>query len=324
MAPERVQGISGGCPADPLEVGAPGGDEVAHRVAAELLVRGARRAPRRPPPRRRPRAPRRRRRPSARRAPGPPRRLRGRPSRAASSVSAAASSRRGRRSPRRWRRPPRGRRRGWSSADGRCRSRRGPREPNLPASANPSPISTPLTAWIPITRGGEPRIEPVVLRGVAAEPGRDAAGADLDDPADGVALGAGRVDPLAQPGLVDASSRRPRSRSLPSSAFATAPAATCTAVWRAEARSSALRTSSRSYLSTPARSACPGRGQRHRLGALPLGLALGRPRVHPPAPVPVVAVGTTSASGVPSVLPCRSPASTSTRSCSICWRGERP
>src|SRR5262249_54157788 len=33
---------------------------------------------------------------------------------------------------------------------------------------------------------------------------------------------------------------------------------------------------------------------------------------------------TTSTSGVPSVVPCLSPASTSTLSCSICCRGERP
>ena len=55
-------------------------DEVADRVAAELVLRRARRAPTRPPPRRRPRAPRRRPRRSARRAPAPPRRSRGRPS----------------------------------------------------------------------------------------------------------------------------------------------------------------------------------------------------------------------------------------------------
>ena len=50
--------------------------------------------------------------------------------------------------------------------------------------------------------------------------------------------------------------------SMPSawrSAFATPPAATRAAVSRADARSSTLRTSSKPYLSAPARSACPGR-----------------------------------------------------------------
>ncbi len=50
----------------------------------------------------------------------------------------------------------------------------------------------------------------------------------------------------------------PRSRS---SALASAPAATRAAVSRAEARSSTLRTSVWPYLSTPGRSAWPGRGR---------------------------------------------------------------
>src|SRR3990172_7018513 len=74
----------------------------------------------------------------------------------------------------------------------------------------------------------------------------------------------------------------------PSSAFAAAPAATTTAVWRALARSSALRTSSCPYLSAPARAAGPG--QRHGLDPLAGRLALRRPRAHPPRPVRVVAV----------------------------------
>ena len=41
------------------------------------------------------------------------------------------------------------------------------------------------------------------MDGVAAEPGQDAAGADLDDAADRVALGARLVDPLAEQLLVD-------------------------------------------------------------------------------------------------------------------------
>ena len=76
----------------------------------------------------------------------------------------------------------------------------------------------------------------------------------------------------------------------PSSAFATAPAATITAVCRALARSSASRTSASPYLSTPARSAWPGRGSVTASLPLPVRLALGRPRAHPPRPVLVVAV----------------------------------
>ena len=75
-----------------------------------------------------------------------------------------------------------------------------------------------------------------------------------------------------------------------SSAFATAPAATCTAVCLALARSSASRVSSWPYLSAPARSACPGRGSVTGARALPRRTPLRRPRAHPPRPVLVIAV----------------------------------
>ena len=84
--------------------------------------------------------------------------------------------------------------------------------------------------------------------------------------------------------------RRPRRRSSREQRLRDAPAATCTAVCRAAARSSALRTSSWPYLSTPARSAWPGRGSVTVFVPLPVRLALGRPRAHPPRPVLVVAV----------------------------------
>ena len=60
-----------------------------------------------------------------------------------------------------------------------------------------------------------------------------------------------------------------------SSAFATAPAATWTAVWRALARSSALRTSSWPNLSVPARSACPGAGSVTGVVPFPVGSPSG-------------------------------------------------
>ena len=59
------------------------------------------------------------------------------------------------------------------------------------------------------------------------------------------------------------------------SALATEPAATCVAVWRALARSSALRTSSWPYLRTPARSAWPGRGSVTGFVPLPCGSPSG-------------------------------------------------
>ena len=52
-------------------------------------------------------------------------------------------------------------------------------------------------------RGGEPRVEAVLLRGVGAEPGRHVARAHLDDAADRVALRPRLVDRGAQALLVD-------------------------------------------------------------------------------------------------------------------------
>ena len=90
-------------------------------------------------------------------------------------------------------------------------------------------------------------------------PGGTPLRAHLDDAADGVAVLPCLVDAareLVQIDTVPATST-PISRS---SAFATAPAATVTAVCRALARSSASRTSSRPNFIAPARSAWPGRG----------------------------------------------------------------
>ena len=163
------------------------------------------------------------------------------------------------------------------------------------ASAKPSPISTPLTAWMPITARREPRVEAVLLasRTSRARAARRVARTSTTPPTvsrSARAASTGRAHRLLPARAAEPrDARRPRFRSR-SSAFATAPAATCTAVWRALARSSASRTSSRPYLSTPARSAWPGRGSVTGLRALPVRLALGRPRAHPPRPVLVVAV----------------------------------
>ena len=140
-------------------------------------------------------------------------------------------------------------------------------------------------------RRGEPCVEPVVLARVRAEARRHAGRAHLDDAAERVAVLARLVDRRRDPRPLRAA--RGPSTAMPmcaSSAFATAPAATCTAVWRADARSSASRTSGSSYFCTPARSAWPGRGSVTAFTPLPFRLALGRPRAHPPRPVLVVAV----------------------------------
>ena len=109
-----------------------------------------------------------------------------------------------------------------------------------------------------------------------------------------------------------------------SSAFAVAPAATIAAVCLALARSSASRTSVSPYFSDPARSACPGRGSVTGSFPLPAGSPSGGQGLIPQAQFSWSRFRTTSASGVPSVRPCLRPASTSTRSVSIRWRGLRP
>ncbi|HEY6030833.1 MAG TPA: chorismate synthase [Gaiellaceae bacterium] len=102
------------------------------------------------------------------------------------------------------------------------------------------------------------------------------------------------------------------------------PAATTTAVCRADARSSASRTSAWPYFWTPARSAWPGRGSVTGFVPFPCGPPSGGHGFIPHVQFLWSRFSTTSASGVPSVRPCRSPASTCTSSVSIDWRGERP
>ena len=94
--------------------------------------------------------------------------------------------RRERRSPRRSRRRPRSRRRGSSGASRPGSISSCAAEPRSRASAKPSPISTPFTAWMPISAAGEARVEPVLARRVGAEARADAARAHLDDAAERV------------------------------------------------------------------------------------------------------------------------------------------
>ena len=127
----------------------------------------------------------------------------------------------------------------------------------------------------PHQRDGEPCVEAVLLRRVRAEPRRHAGRAHLDHAADRVALR--RAPRRFAPADVSSATVEPCT-SMPivrSSAFATVPAATWTAVCRAEARSSAFRTSSWPYFRTPARSACPGRGSVTAFVPLPVGSPSG-------------------------------------------------
>ena len=268
-------------------------DEVAERVAAELLARGARELPRDGGLG-----------DDGERLDGGDvaalderlRRLAGREvdrARAASSASAAASSRRGRRSPRRSRRrasmPParfvvaasRSARdlvvRLASRAARRARSRR--------RSRRPSPPGCPSAPRRAARRAGRPSSR--TSRAPAARPRARTS-----------------TTPPTVSRSVRASSTAPRERLL---ARATAPATSIADLARAapsrprrrrrappcaarDARSSASRTSSSPYFSTPARSAWPGRGSVTGFVPLPVRLALGRPRAHPPRPVLVVAV----------------------------------
>ncbi len=301
------------------------GDEVADRVAAELLVRGDGELPRDG-------------------GLGDDRerldrgdvgalderlrRLAGREvdrARAASSASAAASSPRGRRSPRRSTCPPRSRRRGSSPGGGRCRSRRAPRSRALSASAKPSPISTPFTAWIPITAAASRASSRSSFAAYDAEPGRHARSR------------APRRRPPTVSRVARASSMRARSRSSSTVDACDRDADRCEQrlrdgagrdVHRRVARRRALERVAHvvvAVLEHAGEVGVAGPRQRHRLRPLARRLAFRAATGY----IPHVQflwsrLRTTSASGVPSVRPCRSPASTSTRSCSICCRGERP
>ena len=66
--------------------------------------------------------------------------------------------------------------------------------PRRAATSKPSPISTPLTAWMLIRACGQQGVELAVPVDVAAEPDRHAVGQDLDDAAERVAVLGRRLD----------------------------------------------------------------------------------------------------------------------------------
>ena len=61
-------------------------------------------------------------------------------------------------------------------------------EPRRAAVRKPSPTSTPLIAWMPISAPGELRVEPAVPVHVRAQARRQAGDDHLDHPAEGVAV----------------------------------------------------------------------------------------------------------------------------------------
>ena len=177
---------------------------------------------------------------------------------------------------------------------------------------------TPLTAWIEQSAAGQPAVEALLPGDVRAEPGHEAVGAHLEDPAErlvGLALHVDVLDHRARAsasrqrtgeastsaksvererlGVVGrthrrrsgARARRPRRRAPRRNALQSAPPATRAAVSRALARSSTSRTSVKPYFCTPARSAWPGRGRCTSSASRRDG-----PGVHPLLPVGVVAV----------------------------------
>ena len=67
-------------------------------------------------------------------------------------------------------------------------------EPRRRAVANPSPISTPLIAWMPISAGRQPGVELAIALHERTEPRWQAVDQHLDHTAEGVAVGLGRLD----------------------------------------------------------------------------------------------------------------------------------
>ena len=146
-------------------------------------------------------------------------------------------------------------------------------------------------------RGGEPRVEPVVLRRVRAEPRRNAARATTSTiAAERVAIlrGVGRLSQPSSPSAPPISSDRAgdrRSRSPRAAPSRPRRRRRCTAVWRALARSSALRTSSMPVLERRRRGRRgPGRGSVTGFVPLPGGSPSGGHGLIPHVPVRVVAV----------------------------------
>ncbi len=219
---------------------------------------------------------------------------------------------------------PRSRPRGSSAGGGRSRSRRAPPSRACSASAKPSPISTPFTAWIPITAAASRASRRSSFAAYEPSPG-----------------GTSRARTSTTPPTVSRSARAASIAARRSSSSTVEPATAIPIAAQQRLRDAAGRDV---HGRVPRRGALERvadvvvlvledarRGRRGRAAAaspasspFPCGSPSGGHGLIPHVQFLWSLLRTTSASGVPSVRPWRSPASTSTRSCSICWRGERP
>ena len=288
MPAESVEVLQN-CHGDALEVGARGRRRSRRPCRRRTCRARARRAPRRPLPRPRPRAPRRRRRRSARRAPVagspvarstersgfisvgsgfiPARTMISSPFETPASIPPARFVSRRR-----------------SAPISSCAS-----DPNLSASAKPFADLDTLHRLDAHQRGGETGVEAVVLRRVAAEPGRNVARAHFDDPADRVPCSAGLVDAGAQRLLVDG---RARDLDADRGQEGLGDRARGDVHRRVPRRRALERVAdiAEVVLLDAGEVGVARTRKRHGLRAFSLRLALGRPRAHPPRPVLVVAV----------------------------------
>src|SRR4051794_1565569 len=232
------------------------------------------------------------------------------------------------------------------------------REPTSAASAKPSPTSTPLIAWIPISApasrassrrsqctcdpspGGSPctttsttppRVSPsrcawsisaciALLASASRQRTGSASSAATSEGSGTEPVGAVAVPIATTWETTSAPTACWRNRD------ATAPSATRAAVSRAEARSRIGRASSKSYFCMPTRSAWPGRG---RVRAAFRASASSSASSTGSADITFSHLGhsvlpTRIAIGLPSVSPCRRPPMMSTWSCSNFIRAPRP
>ena len=162
-------------------------------------------------------------------------------------------------------------------------------EPSSAASAKPSPISTPLTAWIPISANASRASSRSSFVAYEPSPGGTPRRAHLDDAADRVALRPRLVDPRCAALLVDrrAGDRDPdrREQCLRDRAGGD--------VHRGVPGRGALERVPHvvvAVLEHAGEVGVAGPRQRDRLRSLAGRLALRRPRRHPPRPVLVVDV----------------------------------
>src|SRR6478672_8355280 len=231
-------------------------------------------------------------------------------------------------------------------------------EPGVSASSNPSPTSTPLIAWMPISApaslasrrrsqctweprpGGRPwtttsttppRVSPSLWAwsmaatiAAAASGSRQRTGSSSRR---ATSSGSGQSPAGARTPPSSTTWETMRAPTACSRKFeATRPSATRAAVSRAEARSRIGRASSKSYFCMPARSACPGRGRVREALRASASSSTGSTGS---ADMTFSHLGhsvlpTSIATGPPRVVPWRTPPTIVTSSCSNFIRAPRP